>query len=109
MHICQAASDPRLSACLNVPAGAKTPLSQFVTAWVVGFVLIWLTPVFAHLPYNVLGAVVVSSVLSLFEYELAIYLFRVRHWWAEYWLQVGFLVSCRLVGWSAGWFVGCLV
>ena len=75
-YACVCACLPHCAICLCV--GAKTPLAQFVTAWVVAFVLLWLTPVFSHLPYNVLGAVVVSSVLSLFEYELAIFLFRVR-------------------------------
>jgi sulfate transporter 4 len=60
-----------------VCAGSKSPLSQFVTAWVVGLVLLFLTPLFSNLPYNVLGAVVLSSVSSLLEYEQAIYLFRV--------------------------------
>ena len=64
--------------CVRMHAGAKTPLAQFVPAWVVAFVLIWLTPLFAYLPYNVFGAVVMSAVLLHFEYELAIYLFRVR-------------------------------
>ncbi len=50
-------------ACCRVPcsapgAGSKSPLAQFVTAWVVGFVLLFLTPLFSNLPYNVLGAVV---------------------------------------------------
>jgi len=62
---------------VNDLSGSKSPLSQFVTAWVVGFVLLFLTPLFSHLPYNVLGAVVVASVVSLLEYEQAIYLFRI--------------------------------
>lgn len=31
---------------VNNNSGAKSPLSQFVCAWTVGFVLIFLTPVF---------------------------------------------------------------
>ncbi len=50
-------------------AGAKSPLAQFVCAWVVGFVLLFLTTVFSKLPMNVLGAIICVSVASLFEWE----------------------------------------
>lgn len=48
-----------------------------MTAWVVGFVLLFLTPVFEKLPYCTLGAIVCSSVTGLLEYEQAIYLWKV--------------------------------
>ncbi|GLC36560.1 Proton/sulfate cotransporter 2 [Pleodorina starrii] len=63
---------------VNNESGAKTGLACFITAWVVGFVLIFLTPVFSHLPFCTLGAIVVSSVTGLLEYEQAIYLFKVN-------------------------------
>ncbi|KAJ9521922.1 hypothetical protein QJQ45_024793, partial [Haematococcus lacustris] len=62
---------------INDLAGSKTPLCQFITAWVVGLVLLFLTPLLGRLPYNVLGAVVVASVVSLIDYEQIIYLLRV--------------------------------
>jgi hypothetical protein len=49
-----------------------------VTACVVGLVLLVLTPVFEKLPLNVMGAIVVSGVSGLFEYEQAVHLFKVR-------------------------------
>ncbi|PNW70519.1 hypothetical protein CHLRE_17g723350v5 [Chlamydomonas reinhardtii] len=63
---------------VNNESGAKTGLACFITAWVVGFVLIFLTPVFAHLPYCTLGAIIVSSIVGLLEYEQAIYLWKVN-------------------------------
>ncbi|EFJ51511.1 hypothetical protein VOLCADRAFT_79619 [Volvox carteri f. nagariensis] len=63
---------------VNNESGAKTGLACFITAWVVGFVLIFLTPVFEKLPMCTLGAIVVSSVTGLLEYEQAIYLFKVN-------------------------------
>jgi hypothetical protein len=45
---------------------------------VVGLVLLVLTPVFEKLPLNVMGAIVVSGVSGLFEYEQAVHLFKVR-------------------------------
>eukprot|EP00195_Chlamydomonas_chlamydogama_P003258 CAMPEP_0202921966 /NCGR_PEP_ID=MMETSP1392-20130828/77673_1 /ASSEMBLY_ACC=CAM_ASM_000868 /TAXON_ID=225041 /ORGANISM="Chlamydomonas chlamydogama, Strain SAG 11-48b" /LENGTH=735 /DNA_ID=CAMNT_0049615567 /DNA_START=253 /DNA_END=2460 /DNA_ORIENTATION=- len=63
---------------VNNNAGAKSPLAQFVCGWIVGFVLLFLTPVFANVPFNALGAIVVVSVASLVEFEQAIYLFKVN-------------------------------
>ncbi len=62
---------PPATACPSLPtlAGAKTPLAQFVCAWVVGFVLIFLTSLFEKLPYNVLAAIIIVSVSTLVEYE----------------------------------------
>lgn len=61
-----------------LPTGARTPLAGFFTACVVGFVLLFLTPVFQLIPYNVIGAIIISGVSGLFEYEEAILLYRVR-------------------------------
>ncbi|GFR50731.1 hypothetical protein Agub_g12988 [Astrephomene gubernaculifera] len=63
---------------VNNESGAKTGLSGIVTALVVGFVLLFMTPVFEKLPYCTLGAIVCSSVTGLLEYEQAIYLFKVN-------------------------------
>jgi MFS superfamily sulfate permease-like transporter len=60
-------------------AGAKTQISCFITGIIVMFVLLFLTPVFELMPYSVMGAIIISGVMALFEYETAIYLFRVSH------------------------------
>jgi hypothetical protein len=38
---------------VNNQSGAQSPLAQFVCAWTVGFVLLFLTPLFQHLVSNV--------------------------------------------------------
>jgi sulfate transporter 4 len=58
-----------LSSVTTFHAGAKSPLAQFITSWVVGFVLLFLTQVFSKLPYNVLGAVIIAGVVGLLDYE----------------------------------------
>eukprot|EP00775_Hariotina_reticulata_P010081 gene10081-10236_t len=63
---------------VNFDSGCKTALSGFVTACVVGLVLMCLTPVFEKLPMNVMGAIVISGVSGLFEYEQAVHLFKVH-------------------------------
>ncbi len=61
------------------PAGAKTPLAQAVCGFIVMCVLLFATSVFAKLPFNVLGAIVIVSVTGLFEFEQAIYLWKVGY------------------------------
>lgn len=49
--------------------------------------LLFLTPVFQLIPYNVIAAIVISGVSGLFEYQEALYLYR---------------VSCEGLGLAAG-------
>lgn len=71
---------------VNNEVGAKSPLAGFVTGTLVLLVLLLLTPVFKYMPYNVMGAMILSAVSGLFEYEQAIYLFRTN--------KLDFLVWC---------------
>jgi sulfate transporter 4 len=63
---------------VNNDSGARTGLAGFVTFVVVGFVLLFLTPVFEQLPMNALGAIVISGVAGLFDYEMAWELWQLR-------------------------------
>lgn len=62
---------------LSLP-GCCTALSGFFTACVVSLVLMLFTPLFQHLPMNVLAAIVISSVSGLFEFEQALHLWKAR-------------------------------
>lgn len=57
--------------------GAKTPLAGIATGTLVAICLLFLTPVFQHLPVFILACVVLLSVRSLFDYKEAIYLWKV--------------------------------
>ena len=63
---------------MNNEVGAKTPLAQFITGIIVGFVLLFLTPVFVYMPYNVVAAVIISGLITLFDGPTAIHLWKVR-------------------------------
>jgi sulfate transporter 4 len=58
-------------------SGAKSQISGVISAFLVMFVLLFLTPVFAKVPYNVIAAVTIASCLQLVEYETGWYLFKV--------------------------------
>lgn len=56
---------------VNVQAGAKTPLASLVTAALIGATLLWLTPLFTHLPIAVLGAIIMMAVFGLIDLATA--------------------------------------
>jgi sulfate transporter 4 len=63
---------------VNNDSGAQSGISGMITATLVGFTLLLLTPVFEKLPLNVLAAIVISGVLGLLDYDEAIYLWKVH-------------------------------
>eukprot|EP00201_Polytomella_parva_P011035 CAMPEP_0175054308 /NCGR_PEP_ID=MMETSP0052_2-20121109/9431_1 /TAXON_ID=51329 ORGANISM="Polytomella parva, Strain SAG 63-3" /NCGR_SAMPLE_ID=MMETSP0052_2 /ASSEMBLY_ACC=CAM_ASM_000194 /LENGTH=690 /DNA_ID=CAMNT_0016318985 /DNA_START=40 /DNA_END=2112 /DNA_ORIENTATION=+ len=71
---------------VNDQAGAKSPLAAFVAAWVVAIVLGCLTSVFAHVPYNALGAIICTSITNLFQYEQAVFFWKVNKFDFLVWL-----------------------
>ena len=40
------------------------------------FVLLFLTPVFKFVPYNAMGAIIVSACIGLFEFKEAVFLYK---------------------------------
>jgi hypothetical protein len=62
---------------VNNASGAKTQLAGIITAVIVMFVLLFLTPMFALVPYNAIGAIIIAGCTTLFEYKVAAQLWRV--------------------------------
>ena len=54
---------------VNQAAGARTPVSVLVCACVIVLTLLWLTPLFAHLPRAALAAIVISAVWGLMNFR----------------------------------------
>ena len=63
---------------VNQESGAQSGISAMFTAFLVGLVLLFLTPIFEKLPLNTLAAIVISGVMGLFDYEEAKYLWKVH-------------------------------
>nr|AWG96598.2 putative H+/sulfate transporter [Scenedesmus acutus] len=61
---------------VNNASGAKTQLAGVFTALIVMAVLLFLTPVFALVPYNAIGAIIIAGCTTLFEYKVAAQLWR---------------------------------
>lgn len=52
---------------VNYQSGGRTPVSSLVCMLVIVVVLLYFTPVFAHLPQSALAAIIIISVLGLIE------------------------------------------
>ena len=61
---------------VNDQAGAKTGLSSFISAALVGIALLFLTPLFTYLPKAILAAVILVAVLGLIDVKEVAFLWR---------------------------------
>jgi sulfate transporter 4 len=71
---------------VNNDSGAQSGIAGIITATLVGFTLLLLTPVFEKLPLCVLAAIVISGVLGLLDYDEAIYLWKVHKFDLGVWM-----------------------
>jgi len=55
---------------VNDQSNAKTPLASIISAFVVGLTLLFLTPVFYHLPKAVLAAIIMVAVFGLLDFTV---------------------------------------
>ena len=65
---------------LNYAAGAKTGLSSVFAALIVLLVLLFLTPLFRHLPQTVLAAVIIHAVSSLIDFKALLHGWRANRY-----------------------------
>jgi len=65
---------------VNVKAGATSHFSNFVSAILVLLTVLFLTIAFYNLPKATLSAIIIASVLNLFDYETAIHLYKTNKW-----------------------------
>ena len=63
---------------VNERAGAQTGVASWISAIVVGAVLLFLTPVFYYLPNAVLGAIISVAVLGLVDFRYPARLWTIR-------------------------------
>lgn len=66
--------------------GSKSQISGLVTGTMVMMVLLFLTPVFELLALPTLASIVISGVLSLVDYQAAMYLWRVHKFDFSVWI-----------------------
>ncbi len=89
---------------VNAQAGARTPLAAMVTAILMAFTVMYLTPLVQHLPHAALAAIILVSAVGLIDAEEVRYLFRVKK--TEGLLLVLTFLATLIVGVTSGLLLG---
>ena len=76
---------------VNEQSGAHTPLSSIVSAVLIGFTLLFFTPLFYYLPSAILASVIMVAVSSLIDLKY------IRKLWRENKVEFGLLLATFLV------------
>jgi len=86
---------------------AKTAVATIISAIAVGLVLLFLSPILYYVPFSVLAAIIICSVMNLFEYGEAKYLweFHRRDFWN---MAITFLVTL-VIGIQQGVLIGVIL
>jgi SulP family sulfate permease len=63
---------------VNDDAGAVTPMSSTIASAVIGLTLLFLTPLFYHLPKSILAAIIIVAVSGLIDFKTPISLWKVH-------------------------------
>ena len=92
---------------VNEQAGASTPLSSVFAASLIGLTLLFLTPLFYHLPVSALAAIIITAVLRLFDYKLPITLWNNHR--TEAVLLLATFTSTLFIGMVEGIAIGVLL
>lgn len=92
---------------VNNDSGAKTGLSSLVSALFIGVVLLFLTPLFYHLPTAVLGAVILVAVSGLVDLKTPLALWQNSR--QDFFMLVVTFVVTLLVGVREGILAGVVL
>lgn len=63
---------------VNIGVGGKTPIAAFLASILVMCALLFLTPLLYYVPYAVLAAIIMTGVVSLFEFDSMYYIFKAQ-------------------------------
>ena len=92
---------------VNDQAGASTPLASIISAIIVGLTLLFLTPLFYHLPKTVLAAIIMVAVFGLIDFAYPVRLFRKRK--DEFAVLLITFLTTLIIGITEGIILGVLI
>ncbi len=81
---------------INQESGAKTGVASLVSVLVVLGTILYLTPLFYHLPKSVLAAIIIVAVFGLINIKEAAYLWKADH--MDFWLLVTTFFATLFLG-----------
>ena len=89
---------------INQESGATTGMASLVSVVMVLLTLLFLTPLFYHLPKTVLAAIIIAAVFGLVNIKEAIFLWKANN--LDFWLLVVTFFSTLLFGIEYGIMIG---
>ena len=92
---------------VNDQAGASTPLASIISSVIVGLTLLFLTPLFYHLPKTVLAAIIMVAVFGLIDFTYPVRLFNKRK--DEFVVLLITFLTTLTVGITEGIILGVLI
>ena len=89
---------------INQESGARTGMAALISVVMVVFTLLFLTPLFYHLPKTVLAAIIIVAVFNLVNIKEAVFLWKANH--LDFWLMLATFIGTLLLGIEFGIMVG---
>lgn len=89
---------------INQESGATTGMASLVSVAMVLLTLLFLTPLFYHLPKTVLAAIIIVAVFGLVNIKEAIFLWKANN--LDFWLLIATFFSTLLFGIEYGIMIG---
>ena len=89
---------------INQESGATTGMASLVSVFMVLITLLFLTPLFYHLPKTVLAAIIIVAVFGLVNIKEAIFLWKANN--LDFWLLIATFFSTLLFGIEYGIMTG---
>ena len=89
---------------INQESGARTGMAALISVVMVVFTLLFLTPLFYHLPKTVLAAIIIVAVFGLVNFKEAAFLWKANH--LDFWLMLSTFIATLLLGIEFGIIVG---
>ncbi|QXP71961.1 solute carrier family 26 protein [Polaribacter sp. R2A056_3_33] len=89
---------------INQESGARTGMAALISVVMVVITLLFLTPLFYHLPKTVLAAIIIVAVFNLVNIKEAAFLWRANH--LDFWLMLATFIGTLLLGIEFGIIVG---
>ena len=89
---------------INQESGAKTGMAALVSVVMVVLTLLFLTPLFYHLPKTVLAAIIIVAVFGLVNFKEARFLWKANK--LDFWLMLATFIATLIFGIEYGIIVG---
>ena len=89
---------------INQESGARTGMAALISVVMVVITLLFLTPLFYHLPKTVLAAIIIVAVFGLINFKEAAFLWKANI--LDFWLMLATFISTLVFGIEYGIIVG---